>query len=68
MSSAFRKSKSMREWKGEVTGGIEERMLIFGLGSVEYTVEYVSSAGLYSATGEVGQVITSFSEGVVDDY
>ena len=52
----------------EVAGGIEERMLILGLGSVEYTVWYVSSAGLYCATSEVGQAITSFSEGVVDEH
>lgn len=52
----------------EVAGGIEERMLILDLGSVEYTVGYVSSAGLYFATSDLGQVFTSFSEGVVDEY
>jgi hypothetical protein len=52
----------------EMVGGIEERMLILGLASIEYTVRYVSSAGLYSATSELAQVFTSFSEGVVDEY
>jgi hypothetical protein len=47
---------------------VEECMLILGLASIEYTVRYVSSAGLYSATSEVGQVFTFFSEGVVDEY
>jgi hypothetical protein len=54
--------------EGEVAGDIEERMLTFGLGSTEYTVWYVCSAGLYCAKSEVGQAIVCFSEGVVDEY
>jgi hypothetical protein len=54
--------------EGKVAGGIEERMLTFGLGSTEYTVSYVCSAGLNRARSEVGQAIVSFSEGVVDEY
>ena len=43
-----------RERKGEAIGGIEERMLTHGFGSIEYTVQYVSSFGIYSETDEVG--------------
>jgi len=56
------------ECKGEMTGGIEEPVLPFDLHSTEYTVQYVIRAWLYSATSEFGQVIASFSEGVVDEY
>jgi hypothetical protein len=51
-----------------MTGGIEEPVLPFGLDSAEYTVQYVSRVWLYSATSEFGQVIASFSEGVVDEH
>jgi hypothetical protein len=58
----------MRPMEGKVTGGIEERMLTFGLVSIEYTVRYVCSARLYFARSEADQVVTSFFEGVVDEY
>ena len=35
-------------------GGVEERMLTHGFGSIEYTVQYVSSFGIYSEIDEVG--------------
>jgi hypothetical protein len=37
-----------------VRGVGEERVLILGSGSIEYTVQYVSSSGIYSATDELG--------------
>ncbi len=43
-----------RERKGETIGGVEERMLTLGFGSIEYTVQYVSSFEIYSETDEVG--------------
>jgi hypothetical protein len=35
-------------------GGVEERMLALGFGSIEYTVQYVCSFGIYSEIDEVG--------------
>jgi hypothetical protein len=37
-----------------VAKGGEDRVPILGFGSIEYTVQYVSSFGIYSATGELG--------------
>ncbi len=62
-------NKSRRgESKREMTGGIEEHVRALCLDFVEYTVEYVCRAQLYCESSEPSQVITSFSEGVIDDY
>jgi len=40
--------------RGEAIGGVEERMLTLGFGSIEYPVQYVSSFRIYPETDEVG--------------